>query len=57
VNDLVIRLASVCDHMPLSEFHDVFRIIRGWNSDLGYIIRVRGHLPCFGREARQKQLE
>jgi hypothetical protein len=42
VSPMVIRLVSVSDHMPLPEFHDVFRIILGWNGDLGYIIRVHG---------------
>ena len=37
VSPMVIRPVSVSDHMPLSEFHDVFRIILGWNGDLGYI--------------------
>jgi len=45
VSPRVIRLVSVSDHMPLPEFHDVFRIILGWNGDLGYIIRVHGHIP------------
>src|SRR5271165_1834559 len=40
VSPMVIRLVSVADQMPLPEFHDVFRIILGWNGDLGYIIRV-----------------
>jgi hypothetical protein len=39
---MVIRLVSVSDHMSLPGFHDVFRIILGWNGDLGYIIRVHG---------------
>ena len=34
VSPMVIRLVSVSDHMPLREFHDVFRIILGWNGDL-----------------------
>ena len=42
VSPMVIRLVSVSDHMPLLEFHDVFRTILGWNGDLGYIIRVHG---------------
>ena len=42
VSPMVIRLVSVSDHMPLPEFHDVFRMILGWNGDLGYIIRVHG---------------
>ena len=40
VSPMVIRLVSVSDHMPLPEFHDVFRTILGWNGDLGYIIRT-----------------
>jgi hypothetical protein len=35
VSPMVIRLVSVSDQMPLHEFHDVFRIILGWNGDLG----------------------
>jgi hypothetical protein len=42
VSPMVIRLVSVSDQMPLHEFHDVFRTILGWNSDLGYIVRVHG---------------
>jgi hypothetical protein len=41
VSPMVIRLISVPDHMALPEFHDVFRVILGWNGDLGYI-RVHG---------------
>jgi hypothetical protein len=41
VSPMVIRLVSVSDHMPLPEFHDVFRTILGWNGDLGYIISVQ----------------
>jgi hypothetical protein len=37
---MVIRMISVSDEMPLHEFHDVFRTILRWNSDLGYIFRV-----------------
>jgi hypothetical protein len=43
--------------MPLSEFHDVFRIILGWNGDLGYIIRVHGQeFNSFRRKMRSKAL-
>ena len=56
VSPMVIRLVSVCDHMPLPEFHDVFRIILGWN-DLGYIIRVYGQeFNSFRRKTRSKAL-
>src|ERR1700758_2542775 len=57
VSPIVIRLVSVSDHMPLPEFHDVFRIILGWNGDLGYIIRVHGQeFNSFRRKARSKAL-
>ena len=42
VSPMVIRLISVSDHLPIDEFHDVFRAILGWTGDLGYIIRVHG---------------
>ena len=58
VSPMVIRLVSVCDHMPLPEFHDVFRIILGWNGDLGYIIRVHGQeFNSFRRKMRSKALQ
>jgi hypothetical protein len=54
---MVIRLVSVSDHIPLSEFHDVFRTILGWNGDLGYLIRVHGQeFNSFRRKARSKAL-
>jgi hypothetical protein len=57
VSPMVIRLVSVSDHMPLPEFHDVFRIILGWNGDLGYIIRVHGQeFNSFRRKTRSKVL-
>ena len=57
VSPMVIRLISVSDHMPLPEFHDVFRIILGWNGDLGYVIRVHGQeFNSFRRKTRSKAL-
>ena len=57
VSPMVIRLFSVSDHMPLLEFHDVFRTILGCNGDLGYIIRVHGQeFNCFRRKTRSKAL-
>jgi hypothetical protein len=54
---MVIRLVSVSDQMPLHEFHDVFRIILGWNGDLGYIVRVHGQeINSFRRKTRSKEL-
>src|SRR5260221_7309060 len=57
VSPMVIRLVSVSDHMPLREFHDVFRIVLGWNGDLGYIIHVHGQeFNSFRRKTRSKAL-
>src|ERR1700732_3803132 len=56
VSPMVIRLVSVSDHMALPEFHDVFRIILGWNGDLGYIIRVHGQEVNSFRKMRSKAL-
>jgi hypothetical protein len=43
--------------MPLPGFHHVFRIILGWNGDLGYIIRVHGQeFNSFRRKMRSKAL-
>src|SRR5260370_36794428 len=57
VSPMVIRLVAVSDHMPLLEFHDVFRTILGWNGDLGYIIRVHGQeFNSFRRKTRSKAL-
>jgi hypothetical protein len=57
VSPMVIRLVWVSDRMRLPEFHDVFRIILGWNGDLGYIIRVHGQeFNSFRRKMRSKAL-
>lgn len=57
VSPMVIRLVSVSDHMQLAKFHDIFRAILGWDSDLGYIIRVHGEeFNSFRRKSRSKAL-
>src|SRR5271170_4964060 len=57
VSPMVIRLISVSDQIPLHELHDVFRTILGWNSDLGYIVRVHGQeINSFRRKTRSKAL-
>jgi hypothetical protein len=42
VNPMLIRLVSVSDQLRLPEFHDIFRSILSWDSDLGFIIRIHG---------------
>jgi hypothetical protein len=46
VRPMVIRLISVSDQVELSEFHEIFRAILGWNGDLGYMgsVNFRGQL-------------
>ena len=57
VSPMVIRLVSVSDHLPIDEFHDVFRAVLGWAGDLGYIIRVHGQeFNSFRRKTRSKAL-
>ena len=57
VSPMVIRLVSVSDRMPLTEFHDVFRAILGWNGDLDYLIRVHGQeFNRFRRKTRWNAL-
>ncbi len=54
---MVIRMISVSDRMLLPEFHDMFRVVLGWDSDLGYIIRVHGQeFNSFGRKAPSRAL-
>jgi hypothetical protein len=53
---MVIRVVSVSDEMPLHEFHDVFRTILRWNSDLGlqsFVCTVRKLIASGGRRGRK----
>jgi hypothetical protein len=57
VTPLVIRLIAVSDQVDLPEFHEIFRAILGWNSDLGCLIRVHGQeFNKFRRKTRCKAL-
>jgi hypothetical protein len=54
---MVIRLLSVSDRMELAEFHRVIRLVLGWQSDLGYIVRVHGQeFNSFRRKTPAKAL-
>jgi hypothetical protein len=54
---MVIRLIAVPDCMQLADFHKVIRAILGWESDLGYIVRVHGQeFNSFRRKTRSKAL-
>ncbi len=57
VSHMVIRLLSVSDQMELPELHQVMRLVLGWKSDLGYIVRVHGQeFNSFHRKTRSKGL-
>jgi hypothetical protein len=57
VSPMVIRLISMSDQLQLSDFHDIFRAILGWDGDLGYIIRIHGQeFNSFRRKTRSKAL-
>jgi hypothetical protein len=57
VGAMVIRLLPVSDQMELPEFRRVIRIVHGWKSDLGYIVRVRGQeFNSFRLKTRAKAL-
>jgi hypothetical protein len=57
VSPMVIRLISVSDQLQLPDFHNIFRVILGWNGDLGYIIRIHGQeFNSFRRKTRSKAL-
>jgi hypothetical protein len=36
VSPMVIRVVSVPDDMELTDLHEIFQAILGWNPDLGY---------------------
>jgi Plasmid pRiA4b ORF-3-like protein len=57
VSPMVIRLVAISDQVDLPQFHDIFRAILGWNSDVGYLIRVHGQeFNSFHRKTRCKAL-
>jgi hypothetical protein len=57
VSPVVIRLLSVSDQTELPEFHRIMRLVLGWKSDVGYIVRVHGQeFNSFHRKTRSKAL-
>ncbi len=57
VNPMVIRIVEISDQLRLSEFHDIFLTMLGWDGDLGYIIRIQGQeFNSFRRNTRSKAL-
>jgi hypothetical protein len=42
VSPIVARVFSIPDDVEITELHDVFLSMLGWQHDLGFIIRVHG---------------
>lgn len=42
VSPIVARVFSISDDVEITELHDVFLSMLGWQHDLGFIIRVHG---------------
>ena len=54
---MVIRILSVSDQTELPEFHRIMRLVLGWKSDVGYIVRIYGQeFDSFHRKTRSKAL-
>jgi hypothetical protein len=40
---MVVRVLSIPEDVEITDLHDVFLSMLGWQHDLGFIIRVHGH--------------
>jgi hypothetical protein len=57
VSPIVARVFSIPDDMEITELHDVFLSMLGWQHDLGFIIRLHGQeFNSYQRRSRGKQL-
>jgi len=57
VSPIVARVISIPDDMEITELHDVFLSMLGWQHDLGFIIRVHGQeFNSYQRRFRGKRL-
>lgn len=60
LNDLspiVARVFSIPDDVEITELHDVFLSMLGWQHDLGFVIRVHGQeFNSYQRRSRGKRL-
>ena len=51
------RVFSIPDDVEITELHDVFLSMLGWQHDLGFIIRVHGQeFNSYQRRSRGKRL-
>src|SRR5712671_791417 len=57
VSPIVARVFSISDDVEITELHDVFLSMLGWQHDLGFIIRVHGQeVNSYQRRSRGKRL-
>jgi hypothetical protein len=57
VSPIVARVISIPDDVEITELHDVFLSMLGWQQDLGFIIRVHGQeFNSYQRRSRGKRL-
>ena len=54
---MVIRLVAVPDSLDLSDFDDIFHVVLGWDSGMGYSFRIQGQeFNSIQRKPRSKKL-
>src|SRR6266545_4477742 len=57
VSPIVARVFSISDDVEITELHDVFLSMLGWQHDLGFIIRVHGQeFNSYQRRSRGKRV-
>ncbi len=57
VSPIVARVFAISDEVEITELHDVFMSLLGWEQDLGCIIRVHGQeFNSYRRRSRGKRL-
>jgi hypothetical protein len=57
VSPIVARVFAISDGVEITELHEVFLSMLGWQHDLGFIIRVHGQeFNSYQRRSRGKRL-
>src|SRR5262245_46633809 len=57
VSPIVARVFSISDEVEITDLHDVFLSMLGWQHDLSFIIRVHGQeFNSYQRRSRGKRL-
>ena len=57
VSPIMARVFSIADDLEITDLHDVFLSMLGWQQDLGFILRVHGQeFNSYQRRMRGKRL-